>query len=553
MFRHILIVLIAFSVQSSEVLAQCCSGAVSGPELVVNGDFSKGNLGFNTSYEYAPTPGLGRYGITDDAHSVHPVFWAHCKDHTTGSDSFLWVDLSGSSSVNIWTQKLNQINPNSYYLFSCWVNNLGEEGPGTLQFSVNGKLMGFPLKASETLCYWKKFCYLWYSGKSSSALITITNQSSGGSGNDCGIDDISFRKYEPFIYYKPSVHICKGDSFIFQNGKISHSSYTYFDTIKRFGKCDSISATVLVVHPNYDFKYFISLCAGETYKLPDGNNVSRSGEFHYHYQSYFGCDSLISVVIEAHAQLLHTYAQSNTTCYGYDDGSILLKALNGKPPYKYRISNIENSTGEFLKLKSKSYNYLIKDSNGCTADGIIEISQPDEIKIQLYQSDFTVDADAEVFLQLKTNYSLVKWHWKPNSFLSCDTCSDVISKPDSSIVYVISASVPILNHWCMADTSLKIRIKPLVYLPNAFTPNIDLLNDCFQMSASSVESIEELSIQIFDAWGQKVFEENNAEFSWDGTYGNKKVPQGVYVYSLIYKLKNKQKVVRQRGTLSILR
>lgn len=533
--------------------AQCCPGSTLGTELVVNGDFSKGNIGFNTSYEYAPTPGLGRYGITDDAHSVHPVFWSHCKDHSTGSDSFLWVDLSGSSSVNIWTQKLTQISHNSYYMFSCWVNNLGDEGPGTLQFSINGKLMGFPLKASETLCYWKKFCFLWYSGNNTSATITITNQSSGGSGNDCGIDDISFRKYEPVTYYKPIIHICDGDSFIFPNGKKAFATVTYYDTFKRMGGCDSIVATRLIVHPNYNLKYSISLCAGETYTLPDGKIVNTTGDYFHKFKTRFGCDSLIATKIVAHEKLLHSSSHLDVTCYGYNDGSIKLQSLNGATPFLYEIIGVgKNSTGEFLNLKNGEFSYLIKDANGCLADGVIVIKQPDEIRISVYQSDFTIDVGSEVRFQLNSNYKNTKWHWSPNFYLNCDSCSDIISLPDSSIVYSVLATVPIENNWCKNDTNVKIRIKPFIYLPNAFTPNKDLLNDMFCISATNIESIETLGIQILDSWGQIIFESNDVGFLWDGTVMNKMVPQGVYAYSLHYKLKNKSDTYLQRGTLTIL-
>jgi len=534
--------------------AQCCIGSISGTELVVNGDFSKGNIGFTTYYEYAPTPGLGRYGITDDANSVHPVFWSHCKGHSTGTDSFLWVDLSGSSSVNIWTQKLSQISHNSYYMFSCWVNNLGDEGPGTLQFSINGKLMGFPLKASETLCYWKKFCFLWYSGNTTFATITITNQSSGGSGNDCGIDDISFRKYEPVTYYKPIINICEGESFMFPNGKKAFATVTYYDTFKKIGGCDSILATRLIVHQNYDLKYSISLCAGETYTLPDGKIVNTTGDHFHQFKTHFGCDSFITTKIVAHEKLLHSSSYRNVTCFGYSDGSISLKSLNGAAPFVYEIKGVgKNNTGEFLNLKNGEYSYLIKDANGCMADGLIAIEQPDEIKMSVYQSDFTIDVGSQVRFQLNTNYKNAKWKWSPNLYLNCDTCSDVVSLPDSSIIYSILATVPIENNWCKNDTSVMVRIKPYIYLPNAFTPNKDLLNDMFCISATNVESIETLKIQVLNAWGQIVFESNEVGFLWDGTFKNKSVPQGVYVYALQYKLKNKRDSYNQRGTLTILK
>ena len=73
-----------------------------------------------------------------------------------------------------------------------------------------------------------------------------------------------------------------------------------------------------------------------------------------------------------------------------------------------------------------------------------------------------------------------------------------------------------------------------VYFPNAFSPNYDGFNDTFRpyfgKGASSI-----LSFQIFDRWGNLLFDESHCELNdegcaWDGTLGGKAMPPGVYVY-----------------------
>jgi gliding motility-associated-like protein len=68
-----------------------------------------------------------------------------------------------------------------------------------------------------------------------------------------------------------------------------------------------------------------------------------------------------------------------------------------------------------------------------------------------------------------------------------------------------------------------------VYVPNAFTPNGDGLNDVFQPKGFGVVKYE---MQIFDRWGEKVFETNEFEKGWDGTTRNKLSKDEVYTWRI---------------------
>ena len=71
-----------------------------------------------------------------------------------------------------------------------------------------------------------------------------------------------------------------------------------------------------------------------------------------------------------------------------------------------------------------------------------------------------------------------------------------------------------------------------LYIPNSFTPNDDGMNDTFGIAG---EAVKEFNMQIFNRWGQKVFESTNANTRWDGTYLGEKVPEGAYVYRVTVK------------------
>ncbi len=70
--------------------------------------------------------------------------------------------------------------------------------------------------------------------------------------------------------------------------------------------------------------------------------------------------------------------------------------------------------------------------------------------------------------------------------------------------------------------------KLLQYIPNAFTPNNDNLNDCFGMKNWPVTSSYQLN--IFNRWGMQVFKSTNIADCWNGEVNGVKQQPGTYVY-----------------------
>jgi gliding motility-associated-like protein len=97
-------------------------------------------------------------------------------------------------------------------------------------------------------------------------------------------------------------------------------------------------------------------------------------------------------------------------------------------------------------------------------------------------------------------------------------------------------------------------------IPNAFTPNtsgpsggvggVDLYNYVF---LPQVKGVEEFNMQIYDRWGNLVFESNNQTIGWDGYDQNGRLmPAGVYVYKLTLRLSDQQRTT-QVGDVTLIR
>lgn len=183
---------------------------LSGPNLVVNGDFSQGSLGFSSGYTVCNTSpclltagafqGAGYYAVGNNPQFYHPSFWG-CG-HTTGTDNFMIVNGNGVANVSVWCESIT-VTPNTDYVFSTWLSTMNNVGnppnPALLQFTINGVSLGAPFggPAFPPQCTWLQFCVVWNSGTNTSANICITNQNTTLGGNDFGLDDISFKTCLP--------------------------------------------------------------------------------------------------------------------------------------------------------------------------------------------------------------------------------------------------------------------------------------------------------------------------------------------------------------------
>ncbi|MFA6261646.1 MAG: PKD domain-containing protein [Bacteroidia bacterium] len=96
---------------------------------------------------------------------------------------------------------------------------------------------------------------------------------------------------------------------------------------------------------------------------------------------------------------------------------------------------------------------------------------------------------------------------------------------------------------------LQVKVRELLFAPNAFTPNQDGDNDYFWIS---VTNIVDFKIIIFDRWGKILYESRDTQFKWDGTYMNEPVQCDVFGYMVEGRGYNGT-LFTQTGTVTLLR
>ena len=163
--------------------------------LVFNGDFSQGNVGFGSDYTYATQLNPeGLYSIVTDANTVHNAFQGIGHTGNVPVDSFMVVNGAGTPNQNVWCQTVS-VSPNTDYYFGSWVSTVVAGNPAVLQFSINGTVLGAPFTAPFNTNSWNQFFETWNSGTATSATICIVNQNTSTGGNDFALDDITFSTF----------------------------------------------------------------------------------------------------------------------------------------------------------------------------------------------------------------------------------------------------------------------------------------------------------------------------------------------------------------------
>jgi gliding motility-associated-like protein len=123
--------------------------------------------------------------------------------------------------------------------------------------------------------------------------------------------------------------------------------------------------------------------------------------------------------------------------------------------------------------------------------------------------------------------STVTYQWTPITGLSCTTCANPTIQSNITQDYILVVKYGP----CQLSDTIQVIVQNnhTLYIPNAFTPNGDGINDVFLVFGKEINYFH---LQIFDRWGEKVFESDDENQGWDGTYRRAIQPPGVYVYTL---------------------
>ncbi len=202
---------------------------------------------------------------------------------------------------------------------------------------------------------------------------------------------------------------------------------------------------------------------------------------------------------------------------------------------------------------STTYTVTATTTSSCTATGtgaITVFPNPSPgfdapQKITLSEANLTF-SDKE-----STNAIIKAWLWNFG-----DSTTSILQNPQhiyaDTGLFNICLNV-VSNGGCVGSICKDIIIIPdlLVYIPNAFTPDGDGLNDGFGFKNSGLTS-KGFEFRIFDRWGEQMYYTNDISGLWDGTFKGAPCQQDVYVYTILV-VDNFGKEKKYLGNITLVR
>ncbi len=132
----------------------------------------------------------------------------------------------------------------------------------------------------------------------------------------------------------------------------------------------------------------------------------------------------------------------------------------------------------------------------------------------------------------------IDYLWTPDVNITGSSSLTPEVNPSTNQIYVLNV---FSNRGCKTATdSMLVKVYQQLYVPNAFTPNGDGKNDTWLIE--TLQAYPGASVKVYNRYGQKVFDNNGKNISWDGTFKGNPQAGGAYVYMI--DLKNNMPVVK---------
>lgn len=206
----------------------------------------------------------------------------------------------------------------------------------------------------------------------------------------------------------------------------------------------------------------------------------------------------------------------------------------GAPPYTGLINGEPLDPAGISDLPAGSYLIEFSDINGCTSvPETFEIEAAEAPKVDL-GADRNIVLGDTVRIDVLSTLTLDSLVFiNPMGYMSCVDCPDPWVAPLITTEYLVRG---ITASGCEGEDIMRIIVRrdDVIYVPTAFSPNSDGVNDGFTIFVKDQEAIIE-ELQVYDRWGENMFIGINLpqgipSIGWDGTFRGEPMDPAVFVY-----------------------
>jgi len=182
-----------------------------------------------------------------------------------------------------------------------------------------------------------------------------------------------------------------------------------------------------------------------------------------------------------------------------------------------------------------------------TLNSIIKVNQKPIIDIKKSNDIDCVNLESQLIAAGGSSFN-----WTPSLNINNPGIANPVVRPLTDTWYKVQVS----NGGCTESDSILVRANFMsgtngFYIPNAFTPNNDGKNDCFNFNHWSGTTYFEL--WIYNRWGELLFHSTDKNLCWDGVYKSVKQPSGAYIYQVKVESPCSNQPIYKKGIVTLIR
>lgn len=270
------------------------------------------------------------------------------------------------------------------------------------------------------------------------------------------------------------------------------------------------------------------------------------------------CQDRDSLVVTAIPYPLSNAGRDTSICFG---DAITLVGTGDGNRFQWvpgtGLSNANSAVTTASPTQTTTYTLQVFDNRGCPKPGISTMMVTVVPRIEVFAgNDTSIVFNQPLGINAQSNAPINTWSPitglnTTNGLTPVLTISQNDVPPGTQfLTYRLVATTP---EGCINEDELVIRIfstGPSIFVPNAFTPNNDGLNDQIRPILAGIERLE--YFRIFNRFGQIVFESKEPESGWNGTIKGQLQGNGTFVYQ-VQAVDFTGEVIKQSGTFSLIR
>ena len=249
-----------------------------------------------------------------------------------------------------------------------------------------------------------------------------------------------------------------------------------------------------------------------------------------------GCELVLNFQLAEPFEMRLQGEYLTDTC-GLGKGAAVVNVSLGTPPYNYLWQTANAGTAyREDNLNVGIYQVIVSDANGCMDS--VEVTVLDDLPYPTAAFESRIEGEhvLEQEVQFVNNSSgTISWAWNFG-----DGDAAFVEEPRHRYSSAGDYLVQLLasNGFCNDTTYGYVNIDPLLtlFIPNAFTPGINSINDYFYPQGEGIE-LDSYDMFIYDRWGKIVWQTGNISKKWDGTHMSslELLPQGIYTYHITFR------------------